>query len=69
MSHVVYLQPQGQPQQQEVLQIENRGASSWWVFCQPLAWDGLPLPSSRPVFFTGNESKARAWVAARQGGC
>ncbi len=52
-------------QQAEAFKIENRGGASWWVFCQPLAWDGLPLPTSRPVFFARNEAKARAWVEAR----
>lgn len=54
------------PQQAEVYQIKNRGESSWWVFCQPLAWDGMPLPTSRPVFFSRNEFRARAWVEARK---
>ncbi|MFT5722517.1 MAG: hypothetical protein ACI9W6_002846 [Motiliproteus sp.] len=64
MTDVAYLQKQ--PQLTEIFLIENRGESSWWVFCQPLAWDGLPLPTSRPVFFARDEAKARAWVAARQ---
>jgi len=67
MNSAAYMQAQGLSQPNEIFQIESRGTSSWWVFCQPLAWDGLPLPTSRPVFFTGKESKARAWVKARQG--
>ncbi|MFT6916960.1 MAG: hypothetical protein ACJAWL_003304 [Motiliproteus sp.] len=55
-----------QPLLTEVFLIEKRGESCWWVFCQPLAWDGLPLPTSRPVFFARFESRARAWVEARQ---
>lgn len=65
MSNVAYLQTESQFN--EVFQIENRGESSWWVFCQPLAWDGLPLPTSRPVFFSRNKAKALAWVKARVG--
>jgi hypothetical protein len=65
MSNVVYLRMQAQVT--EVYQLENRGEDSWWVFCQPLAWDGMELPSRRPVFFSCDQHKARLWADMRNG--
>lgn len=65
MSNVVYLRMQAQVT--EVYQVEQKAEDSWWVFCQPLAWDGMPLPTSRPVFFSRSESKAQAWADLRNG--
>lgn len=65
MSNVVYLRTNAQVT--EVFQVENHGEQSWWVFCQPMAWDGIPMPSSRPVFFSRDRDKAQAYADQRNG--
>ena len=65
MSNVVYLRTQAQVT--EIYQVEKKGEHSWWVFCQPVAWDGMELPASRPVFFSQQQSKAQAWADLRNG--
>ncbi|MEH6471110.1 MAG: hypothetical protein V7752_07660 [Halopseudomonas sp.] len=65
MSNVVYLRTQAQVT--EVYRVEQKGDDSWWVFCQPLAWDGMELLTSRPVFFSRFQSKAQAWADLRNG--
>ncbi len=65
MSKVVYLRPKSPVSENYV--IECKAENSWWVTCQPLAWDGTPLPTARVVFFARTEKEARAWVDSLDG--
>lgn len=64
MSNVVYLRQDASVS--ETYLIEQKGERSWWVVCQPLAWDGRPMPTSRVVFFAYSEVEAQQWLDARQ---
>jgi len=53
----------------ETYAIEQKGERSWWVVCQPLAWDGVPLTTQRVVLFARSRAEAEAWVSTRQAPC
>jgi len=64
MSNVVYLRQQASVS--ESYRVEQKGPRSWWVICQPLAWDGTPTTTSRVVLFAHSDAEVQAWLAARQ---
>lgn len=63
MSKVVYLRTEAPVT--EYYRIEQKGEQSWWVVCQPLAWDGSELPNSRMVKFANSQQEAQDWLDQR----